>query len=85
MEIHTAGAEKGIEFYAVMEELNAQLGEEFYRCHRGYIVNLAYIAEYDKDSITLTNGSKVYISKKKYGDFVKAYMWYLQNGGAFCV
>ena len=49
MGIHTAGAEEDIEIYAVMEELSAQLGEEFYRCHRGYIVNLAYIAEYGKD------------------------------------
>ena len=83
--IHTAGAEEDIEIYAVMEELSAQLGEEFYRCHRGYIVNLAYIAEYGKDSITLTNGARVYLAKKKYGEFVKAYMWYLQSGGVYCV
>ncbi|MDE6904562.1 MAG: LytTR family DNA-binding domain-containing protein [Lachnospiraceae bacterium] len=83
--IHTVRAEEDIEIYAVMEELSAQLGEEFYRCHRGYIVNLAYIAEYGKDSITLTNGARVYLAKKKYGEFVKAYMWYLQSGGVFCV
>lgn len=83
--IHTVRAEEDIEIYAVMEELSAQLGEEFYRCHRGYIVNLAYIAEYGKDSITLTNGARVYLAKKKYGEFVKAYMWYLQSGGVYCV
>ncbi len=81
VEIHTAGSKDIIEIYATMEELDGQLGEDFYRCHRAYIVNMAHITEYDNDSITITNGDKVYLTKKKYGDFVKAYMWYLQNGG----
>lgn len=81
VEIHTDGSKDIIEIYATMEELEGQLGEDFYRCHRAYIVNMAHIMEYDNDSITITNGDKIYLTKKKYGDFVKAYMWYLQNGG----
>lgn len=81
VEIHTTGLKDMIEIYATMEELEGQLGEDFYRCHRAYIVNMAHIMEYDNDSITITNGDRVYLTKKKYGDFVKAYMWYLQNGG----
>ncbi len=81
VEIHTDGFKDIIEIYATMEELEGQLGEDFYRCHRAYIVNMAHITEYDNDSITITNGDKIYLTKKKYGDFVKAYMWYLQNGG----
>lgn len=81
VEIHTVGLKDIIEIYATMEELEGQLGEDFYRCHRAYIVNMAHITEYDNDSITITNGDKIYLTKKKYGDFVKAYMWYLQNGG----
>lgn len=81
VEIHTAGSKDIIEIYATMEELEGQLGEDFYRCHRAYIVNMTHITEYDNDSITITNGDKIYLTKKKYGDFVKAYMWYLQNGG----
>ena len=85
LEIHTAGADKAIEIYAAMDELEGQLGEEFYRCHRAYIVNMAHITEYDNESITLTNGDKVYLTKKKYSGFVKAYMWFLQNGGVSSV
>ena len=85
VEIHTAGADKAIEIYAAMDELERQLGEDFYRCHRAYIVNMAQITEYDNESITLTNGDKVYLTKKKYGEFVKAYMWFLQNGGVSSV
>lgn len=85
MEIHTAGAAQAIEIYAAMDELEAQLGDEFYRCHRAYIVNMDCITEYDSESITLTNGDRAYLTKKKYGEFVKAYMWHLQNGGVSSV
>lgn len=81
VEIHTDGFKDIIEIYATMEELEGQLGEDFYRCHRSYIVNMAHITEYDNGTITITNGDNVYLTKKKYGDFVKTYMWYLQNGG----
>ena len=85
VEIHTAKAKKTIEIYASMDELESQLGEEFYRCHRAYIVNMAYITEYDSESITLTNGDRIYLAKKKYKEFVNTYMWHLQNGGVSSV
>lgn len=85
VEIHIAGAQKNIEIYATMEELMEQLGEDFYRCHRAYIVNMAYITEYGKDSVMLTNGDKVYVAKKKLGEFVKAYKRYLEDGGVSSV
>ena len=85
VEIHTTGAAQAIEIYAAMDELEGQLGENFYRCHRAYIVNMDCITEYDGESITLTNGDRVYLTKKKYGEFVKAYMWHLQNGGVSSV
>lgn len=81
--IHTL--KEVIEIYAVMSELEGQLSDSFYRCHRGYLVNMAYITEYDNESITLNNGDSVYLTKKKHSEFVKTYMWYLQNGGVSCV
>ncbi len=85
VEIHTTDMEGIIESYATMEELEGQLGGGFYRCHRGYLVNMAHIARYDNDSIYLSNGERVYLTRKKRNEFVKAYMWYLQNGGVSCV
>lgn len=82
-EIHMV--KETIEIYASMGELEEQLGESFYRCHRGYLVNMAYIVEYNADSISLAGGETVYLTKKKHSEFVKAYMWYLQNGGVSCV
>ena len=78
VEIHTTG--ETIEAYASMNEMEGQLGGGFFRCHRGYLVNMAYVAEYDSESITLNNGEYVYLAKEKYGEFVKAYMRYLRNG-----
>lgn len=85
VEIHTKGAAQAIEIYAAMDELEGQLGENFYRCHWAYIMNMDCITEYDSESITLTGGDRVYLTKKKYGEFVKAYMWHLQNGGVSSV
>lgn len=83
VEIHTT--QEVIEAYGALSELETRLGETFYRCHRGYLVNMAHIKEYKSDRITLTGGNSVYLTKKKYGEFVNAYMWFLQNGGAFSV
>ncbi len=78
VEIHTTG--ETIEAYASMNEMEGQLGAGFYRCHRGYLVNMAYVTEYDSESIILNHGESVYLAKEKYGEFVKAYMRYLRNG-----
>ncbi|MCM1500270.1 MAG: LytTR family DNA-binding domain-containing protein [Clostridium sp.] len=78
VEVHAKG--ETIEAYVFMNEMEGQLGESFYRYHRGYLVNMAYVAEYDSEGITLNNGEYVYLAKEKYGEFVKAYMWYLRNG-----
>ncbi len=81
VEIHTVNSTESIDIYGTMDELEKELDENFYRCHRSYIVNMSHIAGYDNDSIFLTNGDKVYLTKKKYSEFKKAYMWHLQNGG----
>lgn len=80
VEIHTK--KETIEIYAVMNELEQQLGQDFYRCHRGYLVNMAHVREYTADSIQLNTGETVYLAKGKYSEFVKIYMHYLKRGGA---
>lgn len=85
VEIHTIKETESIEIYATMEELAAQLGEGFYRSHRAYLVNMAHITEYSRDSITLANGDEVYLAKKKYREFAKTYQCYLRNGGVSSV
>lgn len=83
VEIHTE--KEVIEAYAAIRELEKQLTGEFYRCHRGYLVNLAFITQYDNGNITLSNGETILLSKEKYSDFVKTYMRYLKGGGGVFV
>lgn len=71
-----------IEYYNRLSDIEAELQEyNFFRCHKSYIVNLSYIKSYDNTSITLKNGEKIYISKYKFSDFSKAFMYYLKNEG----
>lgn len=64
--------------YATMRYMEEQLGGDFYRCHRGYLVNMAYVKEYETDVIHLKNGEKVYMARDKYSEFAKAYMQFLR-------
>lgn len=77
--VHTK--QDAVTFYGNMADMEKQAGAGFYRCHRGYLVNMVYIAEYNAENIYLCNGNKVYLAKEKYQDFVQQYMRYLRNGG----
>ena len=79
VEIHTA--KEVIETYYTMSKLEGELVSSFYRCHRGYLVNMEHIREYSSDMIDMDNGERVYLAKDKYPEFVKEYMRYLGDGG----
>ena len=66
-----------IALYATMQEMEDKLGSSFYRCHRGYLVNMEHIDGYNGDCIQTDNGDCVYLAREKYGEFVKTYLDYL--------
>ncbi len=76
---HTANGTLGM--YGKMEELENELGNTFYRCHRCYLVNMEKISAYSVDSIQVTNGDNLLLARRKYSDFIKTYMRYAKNGG----
>ena len=67
-----------LEYYAKMSDLEEELQGQFCRVHKGYLINLSYVDEYNKPEVTLTSGDKLLISKYKYEDFVKAYLRFMQ-------
>ena len=79
VEIHTAGEIFSI--YATMKGMEELLGEGFFRCHRGYLVNLSRVKGYDVGCVRLENGETVYLAREKYPDFARAYARYLDSGG----
>lgn len=70
--------DSSLEFYGKMEEMEQELGDGFFRCHRGYLVAFSKVAGYDAGNIYLKNGESVYLAKRKYGDFVKMYKSFLE-------
>jgi len=66
--------------YAKIGDMEFELQDQFFRIHKGYLVNLSYVAGYSKGSVTLTNGDRLLLSKYKYQDFVKAYLHFLKKG-----
>lgn len=70
-----------VDTYGRMEDWESELGDSFYRCHRGYLVNLEKISAYNVDTIDVINGDSLILARKKYADFIKAYMRYAKDGG----
>ena len=75
--IHTL---EGNKLYSeTMAELESSLGNSFCRIHRGYLVNMAYIHNYERTYVRLLNGEELSMSKYKYPEFVKKYMEYIKE------
>lgn len=51
----------------------------FYKTHRSYVVNFAYIEKFNKQLIRFTNGEYARISKNRFADFQDAINTYLSN------
>lgn len=68
-----------VTYYGAMSKAEEALGADFFRCHRGYLINMAHIAEYDSGSILLENGESVCMAKEKYGEFVRRYLRFLRG------
>ncbi len=57
--IHNKGGEN-IEYYGTMEQLEKQmLGKDFVRVHRSYMVNLQYIAKFQRPNLVLKTGEVI--------------------------
>lgn len=68
-----------VECYGTMKEFEELLGSSFYRCHRGYLVNMDKITGYTADTIQLEKDQWIYLSKNRYADFVRTYMKYIKS------
>ena len=67
-----------IEYYGKLTDLSEMAGENFYRTHRAYLVNLRYVEKYTATTIWLERGTAL-ISKKQFAGFVRHYMQYINR------
>ncbi|MDE7444642.1 MAG: LytTR family DNA-binding domain-containing protein [Lachnospiraceae bacterium] len=68
-----------LEYYGKIGDLEDELAGQFYRIHRGYLINLFYVEGYDKTEVRMANGDKLLLSRYKYDGFVQAYMDYISE------
>ncbi|WP_216697218.1 LytR/AlgR family response regulator transcription factor [Anaerostipes faecalis] len=69
--LHTDG--KDIICYKNMKELEKELEPYgFFRCHTGFLVNMAFVKRVEKLDVELTSGEVVYVSKPKKKEFMEA-------------
>lgn len=53
------------ETYAKLDELQAQLPDSFTRCHRSYVVNLAFVSSLNEGELRLHDGTTLPISRRR--------------------
>lgn len=68
-----------LEYYGKIGDLEEELAGQFYRIHRGYLINLFHVEGYDKTEVRMANGDKLLLSRYKYDGFVQAYMDYISE------
>lgn len=51
-------------------------GHGFFRCHKSYLVNFSHIKRINADSLTMTNGDEVPLSRHRRRAFLEAYSFY---------
>ncbi len=74
--LHTTKGE--IEYYGKLSSLEEQLGQDFFRPHRSYLIHFKYVVKYDASRIVMEEGT-VLMAKPRYSDFVKQYLRYNQR------
>lgn len=75
--VHTADG--SLEYYGKLSELLKELGENFICPHRSYLVNFSYVSSYCATSITLDNGTEIFLAKQRYKTFVQQYLQYIKR------
>lgn len=64
-----------IEYYGKLKELETIVGKDFFRVHRAYVINLAYVKNYDAKNVNVA-GEELPVARGKYPELVKAYLSY---------
>lgn len=73
--LHTEDGE--VICYKNMKEMEKELSPYgFFRCHTGFLVNLAFVKNVEKLDVELTTGETVYVSKPKRKAFMEALAGY---------
>lgn len=63
-----------------MNQIEASLkNKKFFRCHKGYLVNLEHVYEFSNNEITLSSKQKILISRLKLNSFKEAFKAFMKG------
>lgn len=68
-----------IDYFGTLDDLEKQLDNRFYRCHRSYIVNMNFVSNKEKEFAVLTNKQKILISRRRQQEFTKKLLEFFQE------
>lgn len=68
-----------LDYYGTMETLEQKLDGRFFKCHRSYLVNLAYLESYKGGQAILQNGEAVPVSRLRGREFSAAILHYMEG------
>ncbi len=76
------GAEGSFTYYEKIGELENMLRDKgFFRCHKGYLINLRYVAGYNRQYVILDNGENIMIAKRRYEEFCREILKFMRGNG----
>lgn len=67
------------EYESKIDNLEKELTDDFFRCHRSYIVNLKYVDSYSNGFAYLPSGEKIPIATRRQQAFMKALLHNQRN------
>ncbi|MCM1039865.1 MAG: LytTR family DNA-binding domain-containing protein [Ruminococcus sp.] len=66
-------------YYGQIGELENKLRDKgFFRCHKGYLINLKHVEMYSRQEAVLDNGESVMIAKRRYETFCQAVLKFMK-------
>ena len=71
--------EKMNQYQGNLDTLEKELDNEFFRCHRSYIVNLRFIESYQNHMIFMQSGEKIPVAGRRQKQFMKALLHFQRN------
>ena len=72
--LHMKGRDN-VEYSGRIADLESVAGKDFFRVHRSYLINLAYVTSYDAKKVHLLDAD-IPVARGKYPELVKAYLSY---------
>lgn len=75
--LHLHCGEEKLEYYEKMDQLEAEVGEDFVRCHKSYLVNMKYVRSVGVKEIILLDGRSIPVSRTKVNETKEKVFEYL--------